>query len=72
MSQSKKKYQPLLSRIFKKRKTTMATKNYRPETLAVHAGQENPDPTTTARGVPIYRTSSFVFKNTEHAANLLH
>ena len=40
------------------------------ETLAVHAGQETPDPTTTARAVPIYRTSSFVFKNTEHAANL--
>lgn len=40
------------------------------ETLAVHAGQEIPDPTTTARAVPIHRTSSFVFKNTEHAANL--
>ncbi|MGD0169787.1 MAG: O-acetylhomoserine aminocarboxypropyltransferase/cysteine synthase family protein [Smithella sp.] len=40
------------------------------ETLAVHAGQETPDPATTARAVPIYRTSSFVFKNTEHAANL--
>ena len=40
------------------------------ETLAVHAGQETPDPTTGARAVPIYRTSSFVFKNTEHAANL--
>lgn len=40
------------------------------ETLAVHAGQETPDPATTARAVPIYRTSSFVFKDTEHAANL--
>jgi O-acetylhomoserine (thiol)-lyase len=40
------------------------------ETLAVHAGQETPDPTTGARAVPIYQTSSFVFKNTEHAANL--
>ena len=40
-----------------------------PETLALHAGQE-PDPTTGARAVPIYQTSSFVFKNTEHAANL--
>lgn len=38
-------------------------------TLAVHAGQQ-PDPTTLARGVPVYRTSSFVFKNTQHAANL--
>jgi O-acetylhomoserine (thiol)-lyase len=46
------------------------TKKRRLETLAVHAGQETPDPTTGARAVPIYRTSSFVFKNTEHAANL--
>jgi O-acetylhomoserine (thiol)-lyase len=39
------------------------------ETLALHAGQE-PDPTTGARAVPIYQTSSFVFKDAEHAANL--
>ena len=39
------------------------------ETLCLHAGQE-PDPTTTARGVAVHRTSSFVFKSTEHAANL--
>ena len=39
------------------------------ETLCLHAGQE-PDPTTTSRGVDVHRTSSFVFKNTEHAANL--
>ena len=39
------------------------------ETLALHAGQE-PDPTTGARAVPIYQTTSFVFNNTEHAANL--
>jgi len=38
--------------------------------LAVHAGQEAPDPTTGARAVPIYQTTSFVFKSTEHAANL--
>ncbi len=43
--------------------------NYKLETLCIHAGQE-PDPATTARGVPVYRTSSYVFKNTEHAANL--
>jgi O-acetylhomoserine (thiol)-lyase len=42
---------------------------YRLGTLALHAGQE-PDPTTTARAVPIYATSSFVFKDTDHAANL--
>lgn len=38
-------------------------------TLALHAGQE-PDPATTARAVPIYATSSYVFKSTDHAANL--
>ena len=43
--------------------------NYKFETKCLHAGQK-PDPTTTARGVPIHRTSSYVFKNTEHAANL--
>lgn len=39
------------------------------ETKCLHAGQE-PDPTTNARAVPVYRTSSYVFNNTEHAANL--
>jgi O-acetylhomoserine (thiol)-lyase len=43
--------------------------NYRLGTLAIHAGQE-PDPATTARAVPIYATTSYVFKSTEHAANL--
>jgi len=43
--------------------------NYRLGTRAVHAGQE-PDPTTTARAVPIYATSSYVFKDTDHAADL--
>jgi O-acetylhomoserine (thiol)-lyase len=40
------------------------------ETLALHAGQETPDPTTGSRAVPIYQTSSYVFKSTDHAANL--
>ena len=39
------------------------------ETLALHAGQ-TPDPTTHARGVPVYRTSSYVFRDTKHAADL--
>jgi O-acetylhomoserine (thiol)-lyase len=39
------------------------------ETLCLHGGSQ-PDPTTLSRAVPIYRTSSFVFKNSEHAANL--
>lgn len=40
-----------------------------PETISLHAGQV-PDPTTTARAVPIYQTTSYVFKDTKHAANL--
>lgn len=40
------------------------------DTLAVHAGQENPDPATRARAVPIYQTTSYVFKSTGHAASL--
>ena len=39
-------------------------------TRQLHAGQV-PDPTTGSRAVPIYQTTSFQFKNTEHAANLL-
>ena len=46
----------------------MSSPNYRFETLALHAGQSVD--ATQSRGVPIYRTSSYVFKNTEHAANL--
>jgi len=45
------------------------TPAYRLGTQALHAGQV-PDPTTTARAVPIYSTTSYVFHNTEHAANL--
>lgn len=41
-----------------------------PETLAVHAGQEEADSATNARAVPIYQTTSYVFNDTEHAANL--
>ena len=44
--------------------------SYRPETLTVHAGQEEADPATNARAVPIYQTTSYVFNDTEHAANL--
>jgi len=40
------------------------------DTLAIHAGQESPDPATGARAVPIYQTSSYVFKDTDHAAKL--
>jgi O-acetylhomoserine (thiol)-lyase len=47
----------------------MSTKNYRYETLQLHAGQ-TADPTTGSRAVPIYQTSSYVFNDAEHAANL--
>ncbi|MDT0203800.1 O-acetylhomoserine aminocarboxypropyltransferase/cysteine synthase [Nocardioides sp. AE5] len=43
---------------------------HRPETVAVHAGQEEADSATNARAVPIYQTTSYVFNDTEHAANL--
>jgi O-acetylhomoserine (thiol)-lyase len=46
----------------------MATKNYRFETLQLHVGQEQPDPATDARAVPIYQTTSYVFRNSAHAA----
>ena len=42
---------------------------WKPETLAVHGGQEV-DPVTGSRAVPIYQTTSYVFRDTEHAANL--
>ncbi|MBU2056051.1 MAG: PLP-dependent transferase, partial [Proteobacteria bacterium] len=40
------------------------------ETVALHAGQESPDPATGARAVPIYQTTSYVFNDTGHAASL--
>lgn len=47
----------------------MSNKTRRLGTLAIHAGQ-SPDPVTGCRTVPLYQTSSYVFKSTEHAANL--
>lgn len=47
----------------------MATKKYHFETLQLHVGQEQPDPTTDARAVPIYQTTSYVFRNSQHAAD---
>jgi O-acetylhomoserine (thiol)-lyase len=46
----------------------MPDRNYRFETLQIHAGQENPDPATDARAVPIYQTSSYVFPSAKSAA----
>ena len=48
-------------------KKTYAERNFKFETLQVHAGQEQPDPATDARAVPIYQTSSYVFHSSEHA-----
>ncbi|RTQ49544.1 O-acetylhomoserine aminocarboxypropyltransferase/cysteine synthase [Hymenobacter gummosus] len=47
----------------------MSAQNFQFETLQLHAGQQ-PDPTTGARAVPLYQTTSYVFKNAEHGANL--
>ena len=49
-------------------KKTRAERNLKFETLQLHVGQEQPDPVTDARAVPIYQTSSYVFKNSAHAA----
>ena len=43
--------------------------NYKFETLQLHVGQEQPDPATDARAVPIYQTTSYVFRNSRHAAD---
>lgn len=43
--------------------------NYKFETLQLHVGQENPDPATDARAVPIYQTTSYVFRDSQHAAD---
>ncbi len=49
---------------------TAARPALRPETLAIHAGQESADPATSARAVPIYATTSYVFDGPDHAADL--
>ena len=46
------------------------TRKYGDRTLEVHAGQEEADPFTGARAVPIYQTSSYVFESAEYAANI--
>ena len=43
--------------------------NYKFETLQLHVGQEQPDPATDSRAVPIYQTTSYVFRNSQHAAD---
>lgn len=50
-------------------KKTYSERNLKFETLQLHVGQESPDPATDARAVPIYQTSSYVFHNSDHAAD---
>ena len=47
----------------------MATKKLHFETLQLHVGQEQADPTTDSRAVPIYQTTSYVFRNAQHGAD---
>lgn len=49
-------------------KSAYTDRNLKFETLQLHIGQEEADPVTDARAVPIYATSSYVFHNSEHAA----
>ena len=49
-------------------KSIMSEHKYRFETLQLHVGQEQPDPATDSRAVPIYQTTSYVFRNSAHAA----
>jgi O-acetylhomoserine (thiol)-lyase len=51
------------------RKQSMNNKKLHFETLQLHVGQEQPDPATDARAVPIYQTTSYVFRNSQHAAD---
>ena len=49
--------------------STLKERKLKFETLQLHVGQEEPDPVTDARAVPIYQTSSYVFHNSKHAAD---
>src|SRR5574344_1476529 len=48
----------------------MSNKTYHLDTLALHAGQEHAESDTLARAVPVYRTTAYVFKNSQHGADL--
>ena len=52
-----------------KDRSTLKERDLKFETLQLHVGQEEPDPVTDARAVPIYQTSSYVFRNSQHAAD---
>ena len=66
----KRQNDKIIKQLNKKRKDKiMSKKNYRFETLQLHVGQEQADPATDARAVPIYQTTSYVFRNSQHAAD---
>ena len=54
--------------LFYIKKEIFKMSKYKFETLQLHVGQEQPDPATDSRAVPIYQTTSYVFRNSEHAA----
>ena len=56
------------TRHIRKREITIMS-DYKFETLQLHVGQEEADPATDARAVPIYQTTSYVFHNSQHAAD---
>lgn len=56
------------ARVLNMSKKTYTERNFKFETLQLHVGQEQPDPVTDARAVPIYQSSSYVFRDSEHAA----
>lgn len=58
-----------MNNINNKKIRIMSQNNLHIETLALHVGQETPDPATDARAVPIYQTTSYVFRNSQHAAD---
>lgn len=58
----------ILHYIYIRKEITVMSNNYKFETLQLHVGQEEPDPATDARAVPIYATTSYVFHNSAHAA----
>lgn len=60
---------PLRRKFTNDKRTIMKRENLHFETLQVHAGQENPDPATDSRAVPIYQTTSYVFRSSQNAAD---
>ena len=64
-----KTYQRAMNNTDKRKRGIIMSKNYKFETLQLHVGQEQADPATDSRAVPIYPTTSYVFHNSQHAAD---